>query len=113
MGHGFEVYFVIGMRGIEEIGGFRGLDKISAGWGFLMSALLNSGGQERPSCMALSWSPDWILVECMVEECRSFVGSRSRAAPLPQDDKLICYQSNLVGSSLGAQNGGLSLDGAP
>jgi hypothetical protein len=70
MGHGFEVYFVIGMRGIEEIGGFRGLDKISAGWGFLMSALLNGGGQDRPSCMALSWSPDWILVECTVEECR-------------------------------------------
>jgi len=42
---------------------------------------------------------------------RSFVGSRSGAAPLPQDDNLICYQSNLVGNSVGAQNGGLNWTG--
>jgi hypothetical protein len=37
--------------------------------------------------------------------------ARERAAPLPQDDNLICYQSNLAANSLGEQNGGLSLTG--
>ena len=124
MGHGFGLYFLNGKSAIGGLGGYRGLDKI---FGLVPCPLVSHvskiarrgapGGQECPSYLG-------IVVVSHVSKIarrgapgtrrevqRSFVGSRSGAAPLPQDDNLICYQSNLAANSLGEQNGGLSLTG--